>query len=253
MQNDYPYSEPYDDELDDYDEEEEDYIDEGEDETYIAPPVRVSPLQRSSYTDPTFVYIIGLALVLGLAPLTPANTDWRYALAWGLLGGFSVYTWLLGRMERIEKENSQDLLWGIVFGIILGTPLLFVGGNPLQTTVQLMFRTNIEGQLLPLPPATALMLLVFVMPLAETLFFRGLMQAHRPFWMVGIAASIWSVLLLFPTLNIREFPFIAVILGIALIMMNMLYSYVRARNGLAAAWLCQIVVNLILLFIPRLG
>jgi hypothetical protein len=32
----------------------------------------------------------------------------------------------------------------------------------------------------------------------------------------------------------------------------MIYSYVRQRNGLAAAWLCQIVVNVVVLFLPVL-
>ena len=42
------------------------------------------------------------------------------------------------------------------------------------------------------------------------------------------------------------------VVGTALVMMNVIYSYVRQRNGLAAAWVCQIVVNLVLLFLPFL-
>jgi hypothetical protein len=34
--------------------------------------------------------------------------------------------------------------------------------------------------------------------------------------------------------------------------MNLIYSYVRQRNGLAAAWICQIVANIVLLFLPLL-
>ena len=54
-------------------------------------------------------------------------------------------------------------------------------------------------------------------------------------------------------LEVTKFPAVAVIIGTALVMMNMIYAYVRQRNGLAAAWICQIVVNLILLFLPFVG
>ena len=38
---------------------------------------------------------------------------------------------------------------------------------------------------------------------------------------------------------------IAVLTGSALVLMNVMYSYVCQRNGLAAAWLCQITINLL--------
>ncbi|MCA9908344.1 MAG: CPBP family intramembrane metalloprotease [Anaerolineae bacterium] len=92
--------------------------------------------------------------------------------------------------------------------------------------------------------------LVFVMPLAETLFFRGLMQERRAFWLIGTLSTIWSLVLFAPMLDLLNFPGVAVLIGIALFLMNMIYSYVRERNGLAAAWLCQITVNIIVLFVP---
>jgi hypothetical protein len=49
-----------------------------------------------------------------------------------------------------------------------------------------------------------------------------------------------------------RYPAVAVIIGTALFLMNLMYSYVRQRNGLAAAWICQIVASLILLFLPLL-
>jgi hypothetical protein len=38
-----------------------------------------------------------------------------------------------------------------------------------------------------------------------------------------------------------------------MLMANLLYGYVRNRNGLAAAWICQMTVNLVLLFFPFTG
>ena len=105
---------------------------------------------------------------------------------------------------------------------------------------------------LDMKPGEVLVFLVFVIPVAETLFFRGILQETRPFWQVGLLSSIWSLLVFFPLLEVNKFPAVAILIGTALVMMNLMYSYVRNRNGLAAAWVCQILVNLILLFIPLL-
>jgi hypothetical protein len=226
-------------------------ITEEEDEEGIAEPVRVT--YRATGSDPTFGFLVALALSVGLTPLIPANADLRYIIVWTVLGIFGVLAWLLGDTDRIEKEALENLIWGVVFGVILGAPLLFAGGDTLSTTVQLIFRTGIDGEIRNLPYGAVLAILVFAMPTAETLFFRGLMQHRRPFWLVGILSSVWSILLFFPMIEVMRFPAIAFIIGTALTMMNLMYSYVRQRNGLAATWLCQITVNITLLFIPYLS
>jgi hypothetical protein len=205
---------------------------------------------RASSSDPTFGFLVALALSVGLTPLNPENADLRYAAVWTVLGAFGVLAWLLGDTERIEKEVLENLVWGVVFGLILGAPMLLAGGDTLATTVHLLFRTGIDGEIHSLPFGTVLVILVFAMPTAETLFFRGLMQHGRAFWLVGILSSLWSILLFFPMIEVVEFPIVALIIATVLTMMNLMYSYVRRRNGLAAAWLCQIIVNLVLLFIP---
>lgn len=205
---------------------------------------------HGSRSDPTFGYLLATALSIGLTPLLPYSSELRLVIAWSALALIGVLTWLLGSMDRIGEEVPENLVWGIVFGLILAAPLLSVGGDALTTTVRLIFRTGIEGSIRALPPGSVLALIVFVMPLAETLFFRGLMQKDRPFWLIGALASVWSILLFFPLIEVGRFPAVAVIIGTALTLMNMIYSYVCARNGLAAAWLCQIVVNLLVIFVP---
>lgn len=199
---------------------------------------------RGATNDPVFGYLISLALSVGLIPLIPANTDMRYVVLWLVMAGFGVLSWLLGNSARIGTETPENLGWGVIFGLLIGVPFLVIGGSILQQTSQRLFPD--------MKPGEVLALLVFVIPLGETLFFRGVLQESRPFWQVGILSSIWSVLVFFPLLDIRKFPAVAILIGTALVMMNIMYSYVRSRNGLAAAWLCQIVVNLILLFIPFL-
>jgi membrane protease YdiL (CAAX protease family) len=215
---------------------------DAEDEAEVAP--------RINGGDPTFGFIVAVALSVGLMGLVPNNTDVRYIVVWGVLAFFAITAWLFGHSSRIEREEPENLGWGIAFGALIGIPLLAVGAEPLATTSQLLFRAAIDGEVRPLSSGSVLALLVFVQPLAETLFFRGLAQDHRPFWFVGGIATLWSVLLFFPMLDVGRFPLVGVVIAVALLMMNLVYSYVRRRNGLAAAWLCQIVLNFILLFVP---
>jgi hypothetical protein len=205
---------------------------------------------RESASDPTFGLLISFALSLGLAPLVPAQNDMRLVLAWSAMAFFALLAWLFGTTTRVGRERLENGVWGGVFGLLLAAPLLFIGSSTLTTTAQLIFRAEVGGIVQPLTPATVLALVVFVMPLAETLFFRGQIQHDRPFWLVGALASVWSILLLIPMIDAGRYPIVALLISVALVAMNMMYSYVCQRNGLAAAWVCQVVVNLTLLFVP---
>ncbi|MBZ0278993.1 MAG: CPBP family intramembrane metalloprotease [Anaerolineae bacterium] len=212
---------------------------------FADPQQRRTIAYRGSANDPVFGYLIVIALSVGLTPLIADNPDLRYAILWMVMAGFGVLAWLMGSSARISQETPENLVWGVAFGIIVSVPLLMVGGSLLTETTARLFPKMGAG--------SVLVFLVFAMPLAETLFFRGVLQETRAFWMVGLMSSLWSVLVLFPLLEVNKFPAVAVIIGTAFLMMNITYSYVRQRNGLAAAWICQIAVNLVLLFLPFLS
>jgi hypothetical protein len=53
--------------------------------------------------------------------------------------------------------------------------------------------------------------------------------------------------------SLDEFWAVTIFIGTTLGIVNVVYGWVRERNGLAAAWLCQIVVNLMLIFLPYLN
>lgn len=205
---------------------------------------------RGTGSDPTFGYLLALALSFGLLPLIPNNADMRYTLVWGLLGIFGVLSWLFGTTTRIEREKLENIVWGAVLGLIIATPLLLFGGMTLTTTVHLMFSTGSGTDVRPLPSGAVLAYLIFVMPMAETLFFRGLMQQNRSVVLVGLLSSVLSIALFIPMLDLGKYPLVSVIISIVLLLINLMYSYVRQRSGLAAAWVCQIVVNVVLLFLP---
>jgi membrane protease YdiL (CAAX protease family) len=198
---------------------------------------------RGARNDPTFGYLITLALALGLAALPAEQRDLRYTVLWLLPAAFGVLAWLFGDSERVYEEAPESLAWGLAFALIIATPLLAVGGTTLNSIVNALF----QG----MSPGTLLAYLIFVMPLAETLFFRGVLQQERSFWLVGLMATLWNALVFLPSIgDIGRFPVIAFMILVTLAMMNLTFSYVRQRNGLAAAWTCQIIVNLVLVFIP---
>ncbi|MCU0511405.1 MAG: hypothetical protein MUE40_02430 [Anaerolineae bacterium] len=217
---------------------------DAEDDAADAPGGR--GLYRGGTGDPAFGFLLALALSIGLTPMLPDNADLRYTLAWGALAAVGVLGWLLGSAERIEREEPENLLWGAGFGLLAGILFLLFGGDVLENAARLIFPGMTVG--------TLLALLVFVMPLAETLFFRGILQQHFEFYIVGLLAGLWNIILFFPVMwaDLLRAPAVAIIISVALLTMNLLYSYIKERNGLAAAWVCQIVGLLVTVFIPFL-
>lgn len=215
-------------------------------ESAAASETRTMP--RRSASDPFFGFLLAIALSVGMTPLLPNHADLRYTLAWGILAGISILAWLLGSAERISQEQPENIAWGIIYGLMLGIPfLLFLRQPILVPSAQRIFPGMSAGSLLAY--------LIFVMPIAETLFFRGLLQNQLVFWVIGILAALWNMLLFFPVMwpAVLQFPAVAAVIAVVLLMMNMIYVYVRERNGLAAAWICQIIANLIILYIPFLS
>ncbi|MCS6836775.1 MAG: hypothetical protein NZ750_12260 [Anaerolineae bacterium] len=202
---------------------------------------------RGGSSDPLFGLLLALAVSLGLVPSLPDGADLRYVLAWGALAFMGVLAWLLGNAERIGQEKPEDVAWGVGFGLLFGLPFLVFFGDTFGAAARLLFPEMSVG--------TRLALLVFVMPLGETLFFRGLLQRTMPLWTVAGLAGVWSVTLFLPIMwsEVLRAPAVAVFVVVALLAMQALYGYVQERNGLASAWLSQIVVNLLLFFLPRLA
>jgi hypothetical protein len=199
---------------------------------------------RGERNDPIFGYLIAVAVSLGTAPFLPEGADLRYTLAWGTLAAFGVLAWLLGTGSPIGEERPENLGWGLVLGVILSAPLLGFASAPLTGLAKRLFLD------VGLGVGTVAAFVVFVWPLGETLFFRGLMQQAFPWWAVVGLATLWNLILFFPLLDVGNFPAPAALTVVILLMQNVLYSYVRARNGLAATWFTQITCNVLLLVVP---
>lgn len=221
-------------------------IDDDEISNIAQPNISLKSSYHGANSDPIFGFLLALALSIGLIPLLPENADFRYTIVWGALASVGVMTWLLGNNERIGAEKLENVAWGIGLGLLLGVPLLLFGGGIMRRAAPLLFPDMGVGSVLAY--------ILFVMPLAETLFYRGLLQQYRDFWVVGLWSTLWNILVFFPVMwsEILEAPIVAIVIAVAIAMMNLMYSYVRNRNGLAAAWLCQIIVNLLVIFLPLL-
>ena len=224
------------------------YQPEADDDDGYADPVRVA--RPSPSTDPTLGLLVSFALSLGLIALIPNSADLRYTLISLALLGFAGFAWLFGSMDRIGRESPVNLAWGAGFALLVGIPVFIAGGGILTAATRQLFRTGIEGTVMPLPGGVVLAYLVFVIPTAETLMFRGLLQSGRSFLTVGIAGSLWSALFFLPMIDLSRFPVVALILAILLTLFNMTYAYVRQRNGLAAAWIAQVLINVLVFYLP---
>ena len=194
--------------------------------------------------DPVFGYILAMALSIGLTPIPPST---RYVLLWTFMAAMGGMAFLLGSGIRLKVTDPGDLLWGIGLGIFTGGAMMLVGSDTLQTASERLF-----GAGGALTDSWVFQSTIFVMPVAEALFFRGAMQRVHPIPVVAAMASIWSMLMFFPNLGLGETPVVGVVFGTALVLLNFLYSYVNWQHGLAASFFCQICAGTLLLLVPRL-
>lgn len=209
------------------------------------------PLNRASRStrqdlDPVFGYILAMALSVGLTPVQ-ANT--RYLVLWVFMAAMGGIAFLLGSGIRLKVTDPGDLLWGLGFGLFTGGALLLVGADTLATVSDRLFNAGDPSS--PLLDTWIFQTTVFVMPISESLFFRGAMQRVHSIPAVAVLASIWSVLMFFPNLGLAETPVVGLVFGTAIVLLNFLYSYVHWRHGLAASFFCQISAGTLLLLVPR--
>ncbi|GIK65767.1 MAG: hypothetical protein BroJett018_35610 [Chloroflexota bacterium] len=209
------------------------------------PSLFINPFQRE--VDPVFAYMVIIALSIGLSPI---DASIRYVALWAALGGAGLVTYILGTSQRLSDTSVENLRAGLLFGLVIGIPFVILFGSALQTVSDRMF--NERGVPANLMNTWVFMAVCFVMPAADSLFFRGAMQELRGPIVSGILGTIWSVILFFPHMELGNASGVAFVMVIVFALLNFLYGYLRYRNGLAAAWISQIVSGICLWFLPRL-
>lgn len=231
-----------DDEADDF----EDELEADADDLAEAPAEEAGPTHLTRQDlDPIYGYVLAMALSVGLTPL---GDNVRYVVLWAFLTLMGGTASVLGSRVRLKTDDPVGLLWGLFLGGISGGALVLVGGDTLAVTSERLFGATRADN--PLLVTWVFQATVFVMPIAETLFFRGALQRVHSFLTVALLASLWSILLFFPALDLANSPAVAVVYGITLVLLNFLYGYVCLRYGLAASLLCQVTAGTLLLLVP---
>jgi hypothetical protein len=190
--------------------------------------------------DPLLIYLI--LVIVNLVGLRGVSVDARYTVIWTLAAALALLSLLVDRVE-LPPARTGDLIAGLGIGLVVGVPVMIIGAPALRTLSGSLFSTTSDSSIFQM--------LVFTMPLAETLLFRAGMQATRGMIATGVAASLWSLLLFFPALAGNTPLFVAIVIGAFFIFISFLYSYIRERSGILGAWACQVTINVLLFFAVR--
>ena len=228
-----------------FEEDELEATEEDEIEAEEHPSLFINPFQRE--VDPVFAYMVIIALSIGLSPI---DASIRYVALWAALGGAGLVTYILGTNQRLSDTSVENMRAGLLFGLAIGIPFIVLFGSALQTVSDRMF--NEHGVPANIMDTWVFMAVCFVMPAADSLFFRGAMQELRGPIVSGVLGTLWSIILFFPHMELGNASGVALVMVIVFTLLNFLYGYLRYRNGLAAAWIGQIVSGLCLWFLPRL-
>jgi hypothetical protein len=191
--------------------------------------------------DPLVVFLFYLALGAGIA-LSGIDHATRYIVLWTVLIALGVALTLVDT-TKAEPLSSNSLLWGFGIGLIFGIIGLVAAWQGLAATAGALF------------PDTALPILfqslVVIAPIAETLFFRSAIQDRRGVLASIVAASANNILFFLPIMvGANRSPVLGIAGIVFLTILAGVYSAIRRGYGLSAALMCQITVNLLLLFIP---
>jgi hypothetical protein len=182
--------------------------------------------------------VLYLALAFGTFPL-PGEI--RYLLLWTMLIGLGAALLLFDPQRPLGAVEPVRLTWGAGVGFVLSLPIILTASRALART---------SFALVPISSAPSLFqALVLTWPLGETLFYRGAIQREHGLVVASLAAGLGQLLLYWPEADgVFAVLFFAVTFATTL---AFIYSYVRLRYGLAAAYACQVIANLMLIFLPR--
>ena len=192
-------------------------------------------LQRS----PLFGFVLLTALAIGTLPL---NNEGRYLLLWLVMLVMGVFYVNADDESGAYTFESTNLVWGAGTGFVVSLPLLLLVSRGLAQT---------SHALLPIASNAALFqALVITWPLGESLYYRGAVQNKHGLVVAAMLAGAGNMLLYWPLVEgVFAVLFVAVLFATIL---AFIYGYVRLRYGLMAAYTCQVVANVMLLFLPRL-
>ena len=207
------------------------------------------------HLDPYFASLIFAAAGVGTWRLT---TSVRLVLLWTAL----LLLWLVYREgQSIRLQFSfAELGRGGGVGLAIGLPLLVLAYRQLMIAVPILYvGVSIPTGVLPSDGALVVneadvlgafmfVSLVLLAPLAEGLFFRSILQRELGFVVSVGFYAIANTILFLPAAG----SYWIVLLAVCCVttMLGIVYAFLHERYGLATSIVCNMVVNLAMLFAP---
>jgi membrane protease YdiL (CAAX protease family) len=183
----------------------------------------------------SFLLLIGV----GMATLR-VDYELRLALLWLVLLALVL---LYAETGRLKADYSLlNLARGALLGTVVALPFFLFAKDFFYATASRLYR--VENLQVLVERA------VFLVPLLEESFFRGLVQRERGLRDGALLFGLMQVLYFFP--EVSAFPLVIASMFVGMTLLGLLYGYMHQRYGLTASIGCHVAVNSVLLVFPSL-
>jgi membrane protease YdiL (CAAX protease family) len=180
-----------------------------------------------------------LLLGIGVASFRVAH-QLRLTLIWLVL---LVLVLLYADSGRLKANYSLlNLLRGMLTGAIIALPLFLFAKDFFHATALHLYGVD--------DPQVLLERAVFLVPILEESFFRGIVQRERGKMDGALLFGLAQALYFISAANV--FPVVIGAVALGTILLGLLYGSLYERYGLTSSIGCHIAVNFVLLVLPTL-
>ncbi len=194
--------------------------------------------EKRSGLDPYFAFLVFVAFGLGTWRV---EAEIRLTVLWAIL---LVLVLIYAGTKPVRFDYSLSGLGrGVVIGLIISLPFLFLARGVLSVTAARLF---------PMPSLAALFrALVLLAAPVEEMFFRGILQQERGLVHAALLYGLGGAVFFLPEAGLGG-PLALLAVAAVMALLGFVYGYVCNRYGLSASMACHAVVNVVLLFVPAL-
>ncbi len=177
---------------------------------------------------------------VGMATLR-IDYELRLALLWLLLLGLVLLYAETGKFKA--DYRLLNLARGALLGTVVALPFFLFAKDFFYATALRLYRVDDLQVLVERA--------VFLVPLLEEGFFRGVVQRERGLREGALLFGLMQVLYFIGEFS--EFPLVIASMCVGMTLLGLLYGYMYERYGLTASVGCHVAVNLVLLVFPSLA
>jgi membrane protease YdiL (CAAX protease family) len=181
----------------------------------------------------SFLLLVGV----GLASLRLSH-QLRLTMLWLMMLALVLLNAEAGRLKA--KFSLVNLARGALIGTVVALPFFLFAPDFFYATALRLYGVQ-ELQVL-------LERAVFLVPLLEEGFFRGVVQRERGLRDGALLFGLMQVLYFFSAANV--FPLVVAAVVVGMVVVGLLCGYMYERYGLMGSIGCHVAVNLVLLVLP---